>query len=219
VAILPYLEEAILYKQFHRDEPWDSAHNRPLSDTVLSFLTTESSEGPTTTTWKMLEGMPGGIIFIDAGKGTAVPWAQPDNFKLDPADPLASLGEEPAEGYLVVYKDVRAVRLKGDALKAALAGQAPPDTTPVAEDPPLETEPEPQPEPEPDPADVTETPAPEPRVWKDASGKFSVEAVLGEIKGASVTLIRTDTGKPITLPINKLSKEDQEYLKNLKEAP
>jgi hypothetical protein len=27
VAILPYLEEEQLYKQFHQDEPWDSPHN------------------------------------------------------------------------------------------------------------------------------------------------------------------------------------------------
>ena len=27
VAILPYLEEDALYKQFHLDEPWDSPHN------------------------------------------------------------------------------------------------------------------------------------------------------------------------------------------------
>src|SRR5262249_32558111 len=30
VALLPYLGEAELYKQFHLDEPWDSAHNKQL---------------------------------------------------------------------------------------------------------------------------------------------------------------------------------------------
>ncbi len=30
VLILPYLEENALYKEFHLDEPWDSAHNKPL---------------------------------------------------------------------------------------------------------------------------------------------------------------------------------------------
>lgn len=30
VAILPYIEELELYKQFHLDEPWDSEHNRAL---------------------------------------------------------------------------------------------------------------------------------------------------------------------------------------------
>ena len=31
VAILPYLDENKLYKQFHLDEPWDSPHNLPLA--------------------------------------------------------------------------------------------------------------------------------------------------------------------------------------------
>ena len=30
VRILPYIEEAELYRQFHLDEPWDSEHNKPL---------------------------------------------------------------------------------------------------------------------------------------------------------------------------------------------
>ena len=32
VHILPYVEEASLYKEFHLDEPWDSPHNRTLID-------------------------------------------------------------------------------------------------------------------------------------------------------------------------------------------
>ena len=30
VAILPYIDQEDLYKQFHLDEPWDSPHNRSL---------------------------------------------------------------------------------------------------------------------------------------------------------------------------------------------
>ena len=30
VQILPYIEEARLYEEFHRDEPWDSDHNKKL---------------------------------------------------------------------------------------------------------------------------------------------------------------------------------------------
>ncbi len=30
VAILPYIEQGELYNKFHLDEPWDSAHNKPL---------------------------------------------------------------------------------------------------------------------------------------------------------------------------------------------
>ena len=30
VAILPFIEQAALYEQFHLDEPWDSPHNLKL---------------------------------------------------------------------------------------------------------------------------------------------------------------------------------------------
>jgi prepilin-type processing-associated H-X9-DG protein len=32
VALLPFLGQRALYRQFHLDEPWDSAHNLPLAD-------------------------------------------------------------------------------------------------------------------------------------------------------------------------------------------
>lgn len=34
VAILPFIEQAAPYKQFHLDEPWDSEHNRKLAETL-----------------------------------------------------------------------------------------------------------------------------------------------------------------------------------------
>jgi hypothetical protein len=35
VALLPYLDHNNLYKLFHLDEPWDSEHNKQLSETVV----------------------------------------------------------------------------------------------------------------------------------------------------------------------------------------
>src|SRR5471030_1054793 len=35
VAILPYIEQDALYKQFKLDEPWDSEHNKKLSDVLV----------------------------------------------------------------------------------------------------------------------------------------------------------------------------------------
>ena len=32
MAILPYIEQDALYKEFHQDEPWDSEHNKKLID-------------------------------------------------------------------------------------------------------------------------------------------------------------------------------------------
>lgn len=51
------------------------------------------------------------------------------------------------------------------------------------------------------------------RTWSDASGSFKLEAQLVKLAGDSVTLRRKD-GKEITLPLAKLSKGDQEFLKN-----
>ncbi len=53
---------------------------------------------------------------------------------------------------------------------------------------------------------------PKMRTWQDASGKFDVDAVLVGVKDDKVTLKKKD-GKQITLPVSKLSDEDQEYLK------
>ncbi|QVL30010.1 DUF1559 domain-containing protein [Telmatocola sphagniphila] len=38
VAILPYIEQANLYNQFKLDEPWDSEHNKPLSEIVVKIF-------------------------------------------------------------------------------------------------------------------------------------------------------------------------------------
>lgn len=51
------------------------------------------------------------------------------------------------------------------------------------------------------------------RTWSDASGSFKLEAQLVKQTGDSVTLRRKD-GKEVTLPLVKLSKSDQEFLRN-----
>ena len=49
------------------------------------------------------------------------------------------------------------------------------------------------------------------RVWKDMSGKFSIEAELKSQDEKEVTLQKAD-GQQVTLPKGRLSKDDQEYL-------
>ena len=45
VALLPYMNEDALYKQFHLDEPWDSPHNLELAKTVpFNFQSPDSPE-------------------------------------------------------------------------------------------------------------------------------------------------------------------------------
>ena len=50
------------------------------------------------------------------------------------------------------------------------------------------------------------------RTWKDTTGKFSIEATFVSKNATSITLKKTD-GKEVTLPIAKLSKEDQAWIK------
>ena len=49
------------------------------------------------------------------------------------------------------------------------------------------------------------------RVWKDMSGKFSIEAELNSQDEKEVTLQKAD-GQLVSLPKGRLSKDDQEYL-------
>jgi hypothetical protein len=50
------------------------------------------------------------------------------------------------------------------------------------------------------------------RPWKDATGKFTIEAVFVS-KAASTITLKKEDGKEVTLPIAKLSKEDQAWIK------
>jgi hypothetical protein len=52
------------------------------------------------------------------------------------------------------------------------------------------------------------------RIWKDASGKFQVRAALLEQSATSVRL-RTDDGRELNIPIQRLSPADQEHLRAL----
>lgn len=55
------------------------------------------------------------------------------------------------------------------------------------------------------------------RLWEDASGKFQVRAQLLEHAQGKIRL-RTADGREITVPFERLSRKDQEYLKSL-DAP
>ncbi len=56
--------------------------------------------------------------------------------------------------------------------------------------------------------------AAETRTWNDSSGLFSVEASLVGIDGKKVKLKKAD-GKVVSLPLSKLSEEDQKYIDEL----
>ena len=53
----------------------------------------------------------------------------------------------------------------------------------------------------------------EERTWTDSTGKFKVQATLAGFDNKTVRLKKKD-GKPITIPIEKLSQADQEYVRS-----
>lgn len=113
VELLPHLNEGAIYQQFHRDEPWDSPHNRTLisrmpsvfADPRLDDIPGQCQRGETyvkvfTGTGTIFDGKPrmphrikdgsSNTILIAAG-GSPVPWTKPDDIPYDPQKPLPDL--------------------------------------------------------------------------------------------------------------------------------
>jgi len=112
VAILPYIEQENLFKQFHLDEPWDSPHNIELLRLMpKTFHAPAQPQTPSEglTYYRIFTG-PGtpferdGIIipgdfpdgcsntFLIIEAGDPVPWTKPDELQYDPIGPLPPLG-------------------------------------------------------------------------------------------------------------------------------
>jgi hypothetical protein len=125
VAILPQLEEMELYKQFHLDEPWDSAHNKPLIDKmpgayvkpgrendgktvflvpVGTGLAFEGDKGLTEGAFS--DGTSKTILAIEANDDHAVPWTKPDDLEVDLNKPFDGLRDTEAGGiFCAVFAD------------------------------------------------------------------------------------------------------------------
>jgi hypothetical protein len=133
VAILPYLDEGELYKQFHLDEPWDSPHNRKLLEKMPEALRSPVSKAPPNTTTYLVPVGPGTVferkdgcrlrdikdgstntvMLIEASDDRAVPWTRPDDWRYDPAKPTAGLAKASGDVIRVLFCDgsVRPVML------------------------------------------------------------------------------------------------------------
>jgi hypothetical protein len=120
VEVLPFAEQQTLFKLFNLKEPWDSETNKPLLEKGLTFYRTQHAADEKSTTWKLVPELQGGIMLVEGGRGSSVPWSQPDEVKIDAKNPLASFGEEPDGGYLVVLADGRVQRIDAKTLKERL---------------------------------------------------------------------------------------------------
>jgi hypothetical protein len=126
VAILPYLEQDALYKEFKLDEPWDSDHNKPLMEKLPDVLRSPAQKvGDWKTTYLSPTGMAGkahigvlGVKFQDITDGTsntflvvetnddsAVAWTKPDDLAVNPRDPLKGLIGHYEQGFLAAFAD------------------------------------------------------------------------------------------------------------------
>jgi RNA polymerase sigma-70 factor (ECF subfamily) len=124
VAILPYIEQTALYRQFKLDEPWDSEHNKKLlaqMPKIYAPVGVKTKE-PHMTFYQVFTGKDTvfegtqGARFADIVDGTsntivaveaaeAVPWTKPDDLPYAEDKPVPKLGGLFADGYNVLFAD------------------------------------------------------------------------------------------------------------------
>jgi hypothetical protein len=149
VAILPFLEEEELFKEFHLDEPWDSPHNIQLLPRMPAIFQSVANRGPPhTTCFQVITGsggtfrdnrvvlLPGGFnprgtsnTILIAEAAEPVPWTKPADLVFERDGPLPKFGG--SRGYFFILMPDRTVRaiawnkLPTDALRAALTPDNP----------------------------------------------------------------------------------------------
>jgi len=124
VHMLPFLGHAELYKQFNLQEPWDSPQNSALLEKMpdvfacdgvsqpgyTSIMTfsgkgTPFTGGPGPKIRNFTDGSSNTILVVKAGPDKAVPWTQPVDLPLDPANPISALGQSANGSFLCAIAD------------------------------------------------------------------------------------------------------------------
>jgi hypothetical protein len=121
VAILPYIEQDNVYKQFHLDEPWDSEHNKTLIEKMPKLFVSPSGveakaghtfyrmfDGPGTMYQMTMiaditDGTPNTLMIVEAGEAGI--WTKPEELEYDPKKPLPKLTGHFADGFCAVLAD------------------------------------------------------------------------------------------------------------------
>jgi type II secretory pathway pseudopilin PulG len=141
VQILPFIEEAPLYKEFHLDEPWDSEHNKPLIANMPRIYGNPSRPMDSKTNYlvpvgpgtvfegdkglkisQITDGTSNTILAVEANEDRAVIWSKPDDLPVNLEKPLTGLGGLRPSGFQAIFCDgsVRLISNSSDlqALKA-----------------------------------------------------------------------------------------------------
>jgi Protein of unknown function (DUF1559) len=124
VAILPYLGEEELYKQFHLDEPWDSKANRRLEGKMPSVFRGRASAISRTTHYlavvgegyaffgqqgralaEFKDGLSQTILIVETPPTKGVIWTKPDDLEQTAADPRAGLFGRSDSSFLALFGD------------------------------------------------------------------------------------------------------------------
>ncbi len=126
VSLLPFLNENELYKQFHLDEPWDSAHNNPLVAKLPETFSPDSpqlrDEGKTTLLVPVgkqtifgpkdgvrirdiTDGTTNTILIVNADWARGVEWTRPEDLNVDGVDAKRILFGSRKDGFAAAFAD------------------------------------------------------------------------------------------------------------------
>jgi RNA polymerase sigma factor (sigma-70 family) len=123
VAILPYLEQGALFKEFNLSEPWDSPHNKKLLGRMPKVYRLPTQPANATDTYyqgfagpgtmfdparpvriqDVTDGTSNTLFIVEAA--TAVPWTKPEDLPYDAAKPLPDLGGAWPEVFYAAFAD------------------------------------------------------------------------------------------------------------------
>jgi Protein of unknown function (DUF1559) len=144
VAILPFVGEDALYRQFKLDEGWDSPNNRRLASQMPMIYASQDNAGGEKTHLRVFtgnramfdlktqrrftdvtDGLSNTIMFVEATD--PVLWTKPDELPFDPKKPLPSLGTSGNDYFITAFGDgsVKWLRksLSPEKLKLAIDSQ------------------------------------------------------------------------------------------------
>lgn len=124
VHLLPFLDQAPLYNQFHFDEPWDSDHNKTLIEMMPAIFKSPDVDEVGKTSFhvftgpkalfandqapkisQIVDGTSNTILVVLAGADTAEIWTKPGGLAFDPDDPMKSLGKLIGGSFMVLMAD------------------------------------------------------------------------------------------------------------------